>query len=122
MSEVTIEQVKDAFEQWRSERKNRSEAIPEALWSMAVSLYPKFKRSIICQSLGLNGAHLRHHLEKAGHVFRTEGFVLASAKTENVEKVSSELCLTLEGKQRTLTINCELSSLGKVFSQLEAFL
>lgn len=122
MSEVTIEQVKEAFEQWRLGRKNRSEVIPQALWSMAVSLYPQFKRSIICQSLGLNGAHFRQHLEKAGHVFRTEGFVLASPKAEGVEKQSSELCLTLIGKQRTLTINCELSSLGKVFSQLEAFL
>jgi hypothetical protein len=56
MNDLTLASVKEAFQTWRTECYSRAEPIPEALWSMALELYPQHNRSQICLLLRLNGA------------------------------------------------------------------
>ena len=41
MSDLTLEVVEEAFQQWREQRNSRSELIPHKLWDMVLKLYPK---------------------------------------------------------------------------------
>ena len=50
MNDLTLASVKEAFQQWRDEPYSRAEPIPEALWSMALGLYPQYKRSNLSSS------------------------------------------------------------------------
>ena len=38
MSDLTLEVVEEAFQQWREQRNSRSELIPHKLWDMVLKL------------------------------------------------------------------------------------
>ena len=54
MNDINLASVEKAFQQWRIGRYSRAEPIPEELWSMALGLYPQYKRSVICHHLRLH--------------------------------------------------------------------
>ena len=131
---MSIEEVVNRFEQWRRTRVNRSEPIPLSLWSLAASLYPKHKRSVISTRLGLNGTQLKSHLQHAGHSFSNSGFVLASRENavkepnqiassahSSLEK-SSRIELQLQGEKRLLKLFVCASDLGAVLSHVGGLL
>ena len=130
MEELSLEEVLNRFEQWRATRVNRSEPIPLSLWSLAASLYPKYKRSVICTRLGLNGSQLKSHLQRAGY----SGFVLASRENavkepcqiESSAKTSlensSRIELQLQGEKRLLTLFISASDLGAVLPHVGGLL
>ncbi len=55
---ISLETVKQEFQQWRARRKHRSR-IPEELWEAAASLTEQYSVHYICKSLGLNHSALR---------------------------------------------------------------
>lgn len=134
MEELSLEEVVNRFEQWRATRVNRSEPIPLLLWSQAVSLYPKHKRSVICSKLGLNGAQLKSHLQRAGHSFSNSGFVLASRENSVIESSqiepsatpslenSSRIELQLQGENRLLKLFVCASEIGAVLTHVGGLL
>ena len=88
MNNINLASVKEAFSQRRTERYSRAEPIPEALWSMALMLYPQYKRSIICHHLHLSGAQFKRRLESSGDTCANNRFVLASCDEVNVTPVA----------------------------------
>ena len=63
MNDLTLESAEVAFREWRVQRSSRADAIPEMLWSMALGLYPQYKRSKICRMLRLSGGQFKKRIE-----------------------------------------------------------
>lgn len=123
MVDVTMELAKESFSQWRSNRNSQSEAIPERLWSMALGLYPKYKRSTICEQLRLSGSGFKRRFEEGLPAFIDNGFVLASkGEVKKTPKQGQEIQLTIQGKERALTIYIEVDALSKVVPHIGALL
>lgn len=124
MNDVTLASVEKAFQQWRTERYSRSEPIPEALWSMALGLYPQYKRSKICHFLHLSGAQFKRRLESGDITTRVNSkFVLASRDYVKVTPVAStEIQLTLQGQTRSMTLCFDMHALAQVLSHVGALL
>ena len=123
MSDLTLASVEEAFQQWRDERYSRAEPIPESLWSMALGLYPQYKRSRICHLLHLSGAQFKRRLEDDSDTRIKNGFVLASRDDVKVTPVAStEIQLTLQGQLRSMTLCFDANTLGDVLSHVGALL
>jgi hypothetical protein len=124
MNGLTLESAEEAFRQWRDQRRSRVDAIPEILWSMALGLYPQYKRSKICRILRLSGGQFKERLEAGPHSFPSTGFVLASNK-EVVKATpipSPEIQLTLQGQARSMTLCFDMHELGQVLAHVTALL
>jgi len=118
MSEITLESADYSFQQWRSQRSSRTEPIPEKLWSMAIDLYPRHKRSHICRRLGLSGSQFKQRLEDVD-----AGFVLASTDMDTPSpKPASEVTLKLQGQRLALTLKVSIDSLSQVLPHFEGLL
>ena len=127
MSGLTLESVEEAFRQWRLQRSSRKEPIPEALWSMALGLYPQYMRSKICHYLRLSGAQLKRRLEDDGGASRANGFVLATPQ-EEVKKLqalatqSAPITMVVTGTRRTLELSVDIDSLEAVLPHIGSLL
>jgi hypothetical protein len=123
MADITMELAKESFSQWRITRNNQSEPIPEELWGMALGLYPKYKRAHICEQLRLSGSRFKQRLEKRQSSCLHEGFVLASKNTiKATPQQDQEIQLTIQGKERTLTLCVAVHALSQVFPHIRALL
>lgn len=123
MNGLTLESAEEAFRQWREKRSSRVESIPEMLWSMALGLYPQYKRSKICRRLRLSGAQFRERLEAGGHLFASPGFVLASKEVvKETSILRPEIQLTLQGQARSMTLCFDVHALGQVLAHVGALL
>lgn len=119
----TIESVDAAFEEWRIKRSSRAAAIPESLWSMALGLYPQYKRSTICHKLRLSGSQFKRRLEGSSYTGAESGFVLASnAPIKENFHPSTDVQLTIQGKERALTICVGVHTLGQILPHIGALL
>lgn len=119
MQKLTLELVEEAFCEWRAKRSSRLESIPENLWSMAVGLYPDYKRSKICHRLRLSGSHFKKRLEDKIGSSTASGFVLASRdKMKASPALIPPVQLTIQGKERVLTLCVEVHALGHILPQL----
>ena len=115
MESITLESVEQAFCDWRAQRSNRAELIPKNLWRMALKLYPQHKRTIICRRLRLSGGQFKRHLEYVNHTGFHDDFVLASRDfVKENSNSSSEIQLTVQGKERTLMFSVNMHSLGLI--------
>ena len=93
----------------------RLESIPETLWSMALGLYPQYKRSKICRCLRLSGGQFKERLESDGHPFPSTGFVLASKEVAKETPIPSQkIQLTLHGQARSMTLCFDMHALAQV--------
>lgn len=119
MTEVTLSSTKSAFAAWRLRRKNRAERIPDRLWCMALSLYPRYKVCEICKHLGLSGGQFKQRLASFGSVGTSGGFVLAS-RTNKLQNPDSncEVKLTVEGRERVLTLCVSAQELGELLPHI----
>ncbi len=123
MADVTMELAKESFIQWRSTRTNQAEPIPDELWDMALGLYPQYKRSTICEQLHLSGSGFKRRLEEGLPAFSDKGFVLASkSEVKKIPKQGQEIQLTIQGKERSLTIHVEADTLSTVIPHIGALL
>lgn len=123
MESLRLASVKEAFQEWRMHRSSCVEAIPEALWTMATSLYPHHKRSTICQQLRLSGSQLKQRIEGAVGRLAESGFVLASRDgVEANSKLTSEIQLTIKGQTRSLTFCVDMNALSQILPHLSALL
>lgn len=124
MNDLTLESVEEAFRQWRDQRSSRVESIPEMLWSMALGLYPQYKRSKICRILRLSGGQFKERIDAGSYPFPSTGFVLASNK-EKVKATpisSPEIQLTLQGQARSMTLCFDVHALGQVLAHVGVLL
>ena len=121
MSDLTLVSVEAAFQQWRAGRDSRTEVIPEALWSMALGLYPQYKRSKICRHLQLSGGQFKQRLDndtRANH-----GFVLASRDELKAKpQPNPEVQLTLQGHTRSMTLCFDVHALAQILPHIGALL
>jgi|GWRWMinimDraft_5_1066013.scaffolds.fasta_scaffold24567_2 hypothetical protein len=123
MKSVTIELVNEAFCKWRAERSSRAESIPENLWALAIGLYPQYKRSIICHRLHLSGSQFKRRIEGNPPTCADNGFVVASRDEIKVTlKPSPDVQLTIQGKERTLTLCVGADTFGQIFHHIGALL
>lgn len=123
MGKVTLELVEEAFCQWRAQRNSQSEPIPDKLWAMALALYPEYKRSKICKCLRLSGSQFNQRLEGGSSEFAEQGFVLASkGEVKTVSKQNKEIQLTIQGKERALTLCIDANALDQVLPHLGSLL
>lgn len=117
MQSLTLELVEAAFYEWREQRNSRRESIPENLWAMAVGLYPQYKRSKICHRLRLSGSQFKRRLEV--EALPASGFVLASSdEIKTTPKLIPKVQLTIQGKERVLTLCVEAHALDHILPQL----
>ena len=123
MNDLTLASVEEAFQQWRAGRYSRTEPIPESLWSMALGLYPQYKRSRICHLLHLSGAQFKRRLEDSGGTRVNSDFVLASRDDVKVTPVvGTEIQLTLQGQTRSMMLCFDAHALGHVLSHVGTLL
>lgn len=123
MVSITLESVEESFHQWRSQRISRAEPIPERLWTMVLSLYPQYNRSKICRQLRLSGRQFKQRLESGCPSSSDNGFVLASRDEVRANaKPTTDVKITIQGKERTLTLCVGLNSLEQVLPQLGVLL
>ena len=123
MEGIPLESAEEAFFDWRAQRSSRAELIPKSLWSMALGLYPKNKRSIICRRLGLSGGQFKRRLEGGGDTRANHGFVLASRDVAKAtHELNSEIQLTLQGHTRSMTLCFDVHALGQVLPYVGALL
>ena len=122
MNDLTLESAEEAFRQWREQRSSRKESIPEALWSMALGLYPQYMCSKICQHLRLGGSQFKRRLEDSGAINRAKGFVLASREEVKATSSVSSVQLTLQGQTRAMTLCCDVHALGEILPHVGALL
>ncbi len=123
MNGLTLESAEEAFRQWRDHRSSRVESIPEMLWSMALGLYPQYKRSKICRILRLSGGQFKERLEASGHPLPSTGFVLASREVVKATPIPRpEIQLTLQGQARSMTLCFDMHALGQVLAHIGALL
>ncbi len=123
MADITMELAKESFSQWRSNRSSQSEPIPENLWGMALGLYPKYKRSHICEQLRLSGSQFKRRLGEDRLIGINKGFVLASKDGIKVpSKQDQEIQLTIQGKERVVTLSVAVHTLSQVFPHIGALL
>jgi hypothetical protein len=115
MSDLTLELVEEAFVQWREQRTSRSESIPQKLWEMVLKLHPKYKKTVICRRLRLSGSQLKQHLDSRPSF--DSGFVLASVDSAN-EHLSPNIQLTIQGKERALTLSVDVHTLDKILPNI----
>ena len=115
MSNLTLESVEEAFQQWREQRSNLSEPIPKKLWEMVLKIYPKYKRSVICRRLRLSGSQLKQYLDS--RCFSESGFVLASVDSVK-EHLNPNIQLTIQGKERALMLSVDIHTFNKVLPSI----
>ncbi len=122
MNELTLVSVEETFQEWRAQRYSRSEPIPEALWSMALGLYPEHKRSRICHYLRLNADQFKKRLENNGHTRANIGFVVASREEVKTTAATTNVQLSLQGQARSMTLCFDVHALGQVLAHIDALL
>lgn len=123
MSDVTLNSVGALFQEWRETRSSRAELIPSKLWDLAVSLYPKYKRSKICRHLGLCAGKFRQHLIQADKISGTNGFVLANADIPApTPQCIPNIQLTIQGHERSLNVCVGVDMLEQVLPHFKALL
>lgn len=54
-----ITEVEASFASWRSNRRSRSERIPDELWQQVRTLLPHYKTGVIARRLNLSGSLLK---------------------------------------------------------------
>ena len=123
MESITLESVEAAFCDWRAQRSSRIDPIPEYLWSMALRLYPEYKRSKICHRRRLSSSQFNPRLESREHASADKRFVLASREEVKVnDPPSSDVQLTIQGKDRALTLCVSIHALPKILPYIGALL
>lgn len=124
MNDLTLMSVEKAFKQWRASRHSRAAVIPEALWSMALGLYPQYKRSKICRHLQLSGGQFKQRLDNDKGTRINHGFVLASRDEPSaiLPKPNPEVQLTLQGHTRSMTLRFDRYALAEVLPHVAALL
>jgi hypothetical protein len=123
MDSVTLESVEAAFCDWRAQRKNRSERIPEHLWAMALKLYPTHKQSTICQRLRMSSGQFKPRLESLKQSSADRGFVLASREEVKIKfPPSTDVQLTIQGKERAMTLCANVDALPLILPHIVALL
>lgn len=125
MGNQTLESVEEAFREWRKNRRNSVEPIPENLWAMATGLYPQYKRSTLCQKLRLGGSQLKQRIDGGVSRLTDSGFVLASRDEigSNLKPMPiSAVQLTIQGQARSLTLCVDVTSLNQVLPHLGVLL
>ena len=120
MDGITLETVEAAFFDWRAERCSRTTPIPEYLWTMALQLYPQYKRSKICHQLGLSFGQFKPRLESQAHASVDTGFFLASSLDEDKENRLPSV--TIHGKERTMTLCIGKHLLPQILPHIGALL
>ena len=123
MGSISLESTEASFAQWRARRSNRAELIPDNLWSMALALYPQYKRSKICRRLGLSGGQFKKRLDECHPAFVDTGFVLASSdELRSKSKAHPEVRLIIQGKERALTLSIGTDALLALLPHIGALL
>jgi hypothetical protein len=123
MGDITLESAEAAFCAWRAERISRAEPIPEHLWAMSLGLYPQHKRSTICDRLHLSGSQFKRRLEGGDATPADSGFVVATRDAVNDNRASnSEIQLTIQGKERALTLCVSVQALPQILAHVGVLL
>lgn len=118
---MTLETVRQAFEEWRANRNSGREHIPERLWMMVQGLLSDHKPGELRAALGINSQQLKRYCpdvnDRKPLVAQHDGFI------ETLLSVPSVDCkLTLQGSSRTLSIQVPVEHLAKVLRLLENYL
>lgn len=122
---ATLEETVAAFELWRSERKNRSERIPERLWSMTKALMPYYKKVEIQKALRVSGGQFNKRCIESDkqEAIELPGASFAMGTFLPKQAVHDEVCeLTLKGQHKSLAIKINIQNISSILSLVEQYL
>jgi len=117
---MTLEEACKAFSDWRSNKRSRSERIPERLWVTVKELRQHYNDSTLRKALHLSGDQFKKYcfdvVTSAKSIDNNDGFVeaLLPMPTANCE-------LTLQGRRKTLSIKIPPQQLSIVLPLLESY-
>ncbi len=119
---MTLDTVRQAFEDWRRHRKSQNEPIPERLWRLVTALPSTHKPWELRKALGINNEQLKRYClsiadQKPISVVQN-GFIEAVLPST----APVDCTLTLQGSSRTLTLQFPIQQLAGVLPLLEAYL
>ena len=61
----SLEEVQEQFIEWRKQKRQLRQTIPDPLWQAAIALLPNYTKSEIVRTLGLNYSALKQRLEES---------------------------------------------------------
>ena len=127
---LSLEQVEQEFMNWRKQRRNSREAIPQDLWKKAVQLYPAYKTPVICKRLKLSGGELRQQMLKSDNQndLASNPFVIAQmpaahelpAELPALPEAFAEFTLKTPNRELSIKIPCDY--LGQCFAHMGGLL
>jgi hypothetical protein len=123
---LSLEHIEQEFMNWRQERRNSREAIPQDLLDKARQLYPTYKKSVICERLKLSDKKLKEILDSSLFVIAQMPQAPAEIKAELPTKLPAlpeafaEFRLKTPNRELSIKIPCDY--LGQCFSHMAGLL
>jgi hypothetical protein len=117
---MTLDTVRQAFEEWRANRSSGREQIPERLWMMVQGLLSDHKPGELRVALGINSQQLKRYCPEVNErkpLTTHDGFIETLLPSP-----SMDCKLTLQGSSRTLSIQVPVGQLSQVLPLLESYL
>lgn len=117
---MTLETVRQAFEEWRANRNSGREHIPERLWMMVQGLLSNHKPGELRATLGINSQQLKRYCPDVNDrkpLITHDGFIETLLPSP-----SMDCKLILQGTSRTLSVQISVGQLAQVLPLLENYL
>lgn len=115
---MSLDLVKVNFTHWRKTRKG-VEPIPDYLWKQVYKLDPQYKRSEVCQVLGISGGQYKLNLHK-----RNSCSEFIEAKNPITDKIEAlgKFQFKLTSGEKTVTMEITEAQIPIIFAALKGVL
>lgn len=87
---ITLDDLVTEVNDWRANKRSRSERIPEYIWQKVFALLKKFPDSTICAALGITKAKLNQEREERKYVKTVELVLTDEPESKKVDFCEAE--------------------------------
>lgn len=124
MQELTLDDVAQSFEEWRSRRTSQSTPIPTRLWALVAKIKNDYPLSKIYQRLRISSLQFHTHVEPHAIDIGSDDFVEVSLAqtTMSQETLPSEITISLQSSSRTLSLNIAPQQIAEVLPHFASLL
>ena len=119
---LTLNMVEQDFSQWRKNRNNRTDPIPEELWHKVATIRSKYKNSEICSRLRLSGTQFKAKAVEESQLSSPNTTTFVTAVPSVPAVLPSIVTLSLSSKNRKLELSVDLAKLDCVLPHLAELL
>lgn len=122
---MTLQQLKDKFNHWRTNKKRKSEQIPQHLWQEVFALEVQgCPIGHICQHLSLSGAQVAkqrpHYAINAPK--QSTGFIDITPQIATMANHDDQCEVTLNLNDKTLNLSLPVGQLNHILPNLKGLL